>query len=532
MKGFFKKQFFFFISSVSLTTCAAIQQWDWSTINVNNIVLPNICGTAIAEYQYSGEVGCPHSNWAHWEAKEFHNGRRTIANGDRSGIACNGRNLWRDDIKLIQDLGCNSFRFSVEWSNIEPQEGEFNQEALNYYIERCEALLKVGIEPMITLLHFTTPQWFEELGGFEKEENIHYFVRFCEYVFAALSDKVKLWCTINEIGATAFEGYIHGTHPPGYRMALLRWAKYVRSMCSAHCQVYKALKAMPNGKDAQIGLVHAYLTFEPHSYSSELIPRVLLPGVAAYGIFEGLRSLLSFDKDLSAHRKSRMLGAGVTLGALCGLLTFQRTALEGIPSRFMTYMFNGAMLNFLKTGTLFSPMPGLRMTISDAPECYDFIGINCYSRVVLKSRIADKLVSGGDMVVPAGRDGEIMTDMQFAICPEALYGAIVEISQLRDTGVPIYITENGIADSDDDRRALWIKRYLYAVSKAIRDGYDVRGYYYWSLMDNFEWNEGLYEKRFGLYAVDFESQERTRTLRKSSELYRDALLTAERVSNT
>ncbi|HRN78199.1 MAG TPA: family 1 glycosylhydrolase [Candidatus Dependentiae bacterium] len=456
---------FLFISFPLVATL----HWDWSHININDIVLPPLCGVSMSEYQNSGAINCPDSNWAHWEAQGTINGYPTIDGNQTSGIACDFWNNYKNDIQLIKELGCNALRLSVEWSIIEPQKGKFNQAAMDHYKDVCNELIANGITPMITLHHFTHPQWFEERGGFEREENIRYFVRFCERIFMHLQDQVKLWCTINEIGPYAFQGYIHGAFPPG-KHNIYTAATVMKHMLIAHVDVYNTLKALPGGKDTQIGIVHQYLSFESHSYIS---------------------------------------------------------VLEHIPSLFMNYVFNDAIVHFLKTGELFPRIPLLRRTIVDAPDAYDFIGLNFYSRVVLKSNIFDKLIncdfSTKDIVAPACLDGEIMTDMEYPIYPEGLYIALKEMAQL---GKPIYVTENGVPDGNDDRRPLYIKRYLYALSQAIKEGVDVRGYFYWSLMDNFEWDRG-YNKKFGLYEADFTTQKRS--LRPGAQCYQRAIQTSSRV---
>lgn len=489
-----------------------ISLWDWSTINLDDIVLPQIRGVGTSAYQIYGQQECPDSNWAAWESKKVHNGYRTIEHDDFSRDACNGWHHCFEDINLIKELGCNSYRFSIEWSKIEPTEGEFCQEAIDHYVAFAKALVAAGIEPMITLHHFTHPQWFEDRGGFENEDNIHYFVRFCTRMFNALSDDVKLWCTINEIGPFVFQGYINGAFPPG-KHSFLSAFKVMRTMLKAHCDVYRALKQLPHGNECKIGLVHAYLAIEP--YSS--LRKTMLTSAVSLALLGYMQALMSehYTPDASLQSALQYTAGVAALGA--GL-----NVLEQAPAYVMDYIFNGAMLNFLKTGTLFPYIPYLRTTIEDAPSCYDFIGINVYSRVVIRSRVLDALVTRdfNDVVYPTCREGEIMTDMQYGICPEALYESIKAMSTLK---VPLYITENGISDAYDDRRPLFIKRYLYALSKAIKDGYDVRGYYYWSLMDNFEWNEG-YAKKFGLYAVDMNTKERT--MKKSAQLYRDAITTA------
>jgi len=497
----------FTISGTSLLQ-ARLEHWDWRAVDLNAITLPSIMGTSVSEYQVSGAHNCPHSNWAHWEGKKIHNGRPTIQGNDWSGSACNFWHSCYQDIALIKQLGCNSFRFSIEWSNIEPQEGQFCQEAINHYRDFCVGLRHAGIEPMITLHHFTHPHWFEQKGGFANAENIHYFVRFCERVFTQLSSQVTLWCTINEIGPFVFQGYIQGVFPPGLSGDLWTALNVMRTMMQAHCAVYKALKALPGGDKAQIGLVHQYLTIESHTTS------YMQPALQMLGTYAAGATLWSMWASLvpktTKFRTSWALGVAA-LGAL--------NPVERIPAWFMTYIFNDALMHFLKTGTVFPFIPGLRLTIADGRDCCDFIGLNFYSRVVIESRLIAYVLSGGvgECAFPHCRQGELMTDMEYGVCPEGLYAAIKDMSQF---GKPIYITENGVADKHDDIRALWIKRYLYAVSKALADGYDVRGYYYWSLMDNFEWDRG-YGQRFGLYEVDRITQQRR--LRHSAQCYAEAI---------
>jgi beta-glucosidase/6-phospho-beta-glucosidase/beta-galactosidase len=552
-----------FFALPCVDACADLQKWSkqtWDDLYNAPLLLPALCGTAVSEYQVSGSASCPHSNWAAWEAKGTHKGHPTIKNNDRSGDACHFWHTWPEDINLITDLGCNAFRFSIEWSVIEPEEGVFCMEAVQHYIDMVNALLARGIEPMITLHHFTHPQWFEEKGGFASEDNIKFFVRFCEYVFNHLSDRVTLWCTINEIGPFVFEGYIEGVFPPGKTMALREAALVMRTMLKAHCEVYRALKKLPNGKTAQIGLVHQYAPFESHTAVPKTAFKIFVGCGLVAGACVALKKMFFNTTDMLempdflpclpttvSFTKSDMFGTypltkyvhydvhnyfGVgTAYALSGvgaLLSGARSlymfnAMEKMPAMFMDYIFNGAMLHFLKTGTIFPYIPFLRMTIEDAPQLYDFIGLNCYSRMVMRSRVQDA-VSGlpapdpeFPIVHPSGKDGELMTDMPYAICPEALYEGIVEIAKL---GKPIFITECGAPDRSDVYRGFYIKSYLYALSRAMREGYDIRGFFYWSLMDNFEWNRG-YEQKFGLYHVDFKTQKRSLYL--GSQVYKELL---------
>jgi beta-glucosidase len=412
-------------------------------------------GAALSEYQNSGALNCPDSNWAHWEATRFKNGKPHIVHNQKSGKADDFWHSYAADIKLMLKVGINSLRFSIEWSVIEPQEGQFNEQALQYYYKRCKALQEAGITPMITLHHFTHPQWFELLGAFEKEENIDYFIRFCKKVFDLLASCVQLWCTINEPAIYAFQGYIRGVFPPG-KKNIFTALRVLKNLMQAHTQVYATLKAMPHGHHVHIGFIHQCLAFKPYNTINPL---------------------------------------------------------ERVTAYVLNYFVDQLTLNFCFSQFFKIYIPGVIHLEYRAPhdqKLADFIGINYYSRVLVRSQwsIRQPLIS-------AHYPHEIMTDMPYAIYPNGLYDTIKKISTLN---IPIYITENGIADAQDTRRNLFLKHYLHALEKALKKGFDVRGYYYWTLMDNFEWNEG-YTMKFGLYSVNFETQERQ--LRPGARYYAD-----------
>ena len=357
------KKFFVFVLFLSAALQAVVPQWHWESINTDNLDLPIMSsgfkwGVALSEYQNSGASQFPDSNWAHWERKKFYNGIPTIKTHEDSGYACNFWETYPEDIKLIKELGCNSLRISVEWSAIEPVEGQFNQDALDHYkdlIDRCNA---AGIDVMVTIYHWTHPQWFEDKGAFEKEENIHYFVRYSVKVFEALQSRVRLWCTINEIGSVVIQAYLRGVFPPGKSNPWLAM-KVMRCMMLAHCETYKALKKLPGGYEAQIGLVHAYVPFEPHD--------------------------LGYDQPIA--QPAAPTKAVDTQWSLPRLMVAQMNVIERGGAAWMSFFFNDQMLKFLRTGSMLDWIPGLRLTVADATDCFDFIGLNFYARVVLESKI-------------------------------------------------------------------------------------------------------------------------------------------------
>lgn len=427
---------------------------------VSSFTVPQgfLWGTAISEYQVSGSIHCPNSNWAQWE-RQFHpNGKPRILNESISGTACDFKSLYHQYIPIMQELRTNAFRFSIEWSNIEPQEGKFSEVELNHYEQLCDHLLAAGLMPMITLHHFTDPLWFCQKGGFEREENIFYFVRFCKKIFERLSGKVNFWATFNEPNIYMFQGYLRGVFPPG-KSNPLKAIEVMANLLKAHEQTYFALKNMANGAHAQIGFVHQYLKFYPYS---------------------------------------------------------RLNPLERIPGLAYNYLLNEAVLNFFKTGSFKINIPFLfkyEYHASRQKKMIDFIGLNYYSRVLIKAQMNLK-----KFLVPAAYPHEIMTDMPYAMYPEGIYHAIQDLSTLQ---VPMYITENGISDAKDDRREHFIDKYLMHMGKALTDGYDIRGYFYWSLMDNFEWDEG-HAQKFGLCHVDFETKRPI--IRQSAWRYRDIIV--------
>ncbi|CAN0040737.1 unnamed protein product, partial [Ectocarpus sp. 4 AP-2014] len=331
------------------------------------------------------------------------------------------------------------------------------QAAIDHYHEEIDLLLAGGIVPMVTLLHFTHPLWLEDRGGFEDSASPAAFVAFSRRMYREYGGKVSLWCTINEPEVCTANGYATGMFPPGKLAALQKSGIVLGNLLKAHVYIALHEEAAAAGREVEVGIVKDLFQFHPYRW---------------YNVLDHL------------------------LAWLCDTL------------------FNQVIIEFLKTGRYRWWVPfcaSVRFTDGRAPTANDFVGLNYYSHyyaslwnVIFEPDMEEKL-----RALPA----ETMTDMPHCMYPEGLYCALKAISAI---GHPIYVTENGIADADDTRRRLYLKRYLYALSRAIKDGCDVRGYFYWSLYDNFEWCEG-YGPRFGLYEVDFGTQRRT--LRDSSKYY-------------
>lgn len=428
-------------------------RWDWSKIDTNDVAFPKgfIWGTATAAHQIEGNNR--NTNWGEWEMLP---GR--IKDGSDATNAVDGWDRSLSDVRLMKDLGVNSYRFSLAWNKIEPEKGRFDESALKHYDELIDELRRNGIEPMITLHHFTHPLWFERLGAFEKEENIAHFVDFSKLVFERYRHRVRYWVTINEPNVFVTSGYFNTVFPPGKPAPKLA-AEVMKNLLKAHVSVYKTLRSLDQGANdrnrrSEIGLAISIFQFEP----------------------------------------ARRWHLG-----------------DWAIARVSSNAFNESVLGFFRDGRMNFYVPfEVDLTYDDleAPATLDFVGVNYYSHYAYRF---DADFKKATQSLPV--DGEAMTDMPYTIYTEGIYRAIADSSTLRK---PIIITENGIADARDDRRERYIRESLYAVSKAIRDGYDVRGYYYWTLFDNFEWAEG-YTQKFGLYAVDPATNERT--LRNGSRAF-------------
>ena len=404
-------------------------------------------GTATSAYQVEG--GNTNNDW--WA---FEQEAGAIWHGDRCGDACG---WWRDaegDLDLMAEMGQNAHRLSVEWSRIEPVEGTFDPSAIRRYRALLDGMRSRGIEPMVTLHHFTTPLWMARQGGWTNRRIIERFRRFVAYVVGALADQVRLWCTINEPAIYASEAYFVGIHAPGRRNvpeALL----VLRNMLLAHGAAYQVIHEIQ--PEASVGLVKNVRLFDP------------------------------------AH---------------------PRRLLDRLAAGFVDHVFNEMTLRSVESGRLAIPMSlgGRRAELTDS---LDFIGLNYYTRDLVAfdlGRPSDlflhRFPTPGAEISDIGREGTYGE-----VYPEGLYRALVRVARL---GKPIYVTEIGLPDADDDQRPRFLLTHLAQVHRAIAEGMPVRGFFHWSLLDNFEWSEG-WDLRFGLVAFDPRTGERR--MRSSGELY-------------
>ncbi|MBM3694557.1 MAG: glycosyl hydrolase family protein [Actinobacteria bacterium] len=360
-------------------------------------------GTATAAHQVEG--GNWNNDWWAWE----HDPASPCV--EPSGDACDHYHRYLEDLGLLASLGFNAYRFSLEWSRIEPEEGEFSQAALGHYRRMVEACREGGLEPVVTLHHFTTPRWVADRGGWADPATAGRFARFAAAAADALADEVRWVCTINEPNILATMGYLTGLFPPGERDPE-RHRRAQGVLAAAHRRAVEVVRrAIP---EAAVGLTLAmsdYQAAEP--------------------------------------------GGEATLEAL-------RDSDEG--------------------------------PLLEAAAAGDFVGVQAYSRI--------RVGRAGPLGPPRGAE---QTLMGWEFYPEALEAAVRRAH--RETGLPVLVTENGVAVADDTRRVEYVRRALEGVGRCLADGVPVRGYCYWSALDNFEWALG-YGPTFGLIEVDRQSLQR------------------------
>ncbi len=228
------------------------------------------------------EGNCTNNNWYTFENSKRPDGTSPVLHGDKSGEACNHWEQYESDIALIRELGCNTYRFSIEWSKIMPSPGKVDHDAIKHYhsvLDQClmendAAYLKsktysglpaIKLEPCITLFHFTHPQWLEDMGGWENEVSVKHFVEFTELVFREYGSRCKLWVTLNEPEGFAYCGWVLGMHPPGKKDNYRKLTTVMSNLLRAHTEAYFLIKSLPHGEQTEIGWCKSQFQYDPES---------------------------------------------------------------------------------------------------------------------------------------------------------------------------------------------------------------------------------------------------------------------------
>jgi beta-glucosidase len=417
-------------------------------------------GIATAAYQIEGawnEDGKGESIW-----DRFSHTPGQIENGDTGDIACDHYHRWREDVALMRRLGVQAYRFSISWPRVLPAgRGAVNQAGLDFYDRLVDALLEAGIQPFVTLYHWDLPQALQDLGGWGERDVCGWFADYAALMACRLGDRVRHWATFNEPWVAAFVGYRDGRHAPGLKDEKLA-LQAAHHLLVAHGLATQAIRAA-----ASQSLVGIVLNTGPTEPATDLAP------------------------DRALAERSWQENEGWFLDPL-----LRR---QYPPAAWAAY---GSRVPTTQPGD---------MTLIAQP--LDFLGVNYYTR---------RVVQDGRIVSPV--PGSEYTEMGWEIHAPALRRLLVRLNEEYPIP-PLYITENGAAFKDevspdghvhDARRLNYLRDHFTQTRLAMNDGVDVRGYFVWSLLDNFEWAHG-YSKRFGLVYVDYATQ--MRIVKDSGEWY-------------
>ncbi|GGH06030.1 GH1 family beta-glucosidase [Mucilaginibacter phyllosphaerae] len=416
-------------------------------------------GVSTAALQIEGACDADGKGPSIWDTFSARKGK--ILNGDKPHKACDFYSRYEQDIDLVKELNIPNFRFSIAWSRILPDgTGNINQAGVNHYNKVINYCLKQGIEPWITLYHWDLPQALEDKGGWTNREIVNWFSNFVTVCAQNFGDRVKHWMVMNEPAVFTGAGYFLGIHAPG-RMGLRNFLPAIHHVVLSIVAGARLLRQMV--PLAQIGNTFSCSYIEPYADK----PRHIKAAKRA----DALINRLYIEP---------LLGLGYP--------TDEVSALKGI------YKY---------------VQPGDEANMSFD---FDFIGIQNYTREIVKYSFFTPYI--GASLVKAENRGVELTDMKWEVYPPAIYQMIKKFNAYPQIK-KLIITENGAAfpdvvfdgKVDDQRRVNYLKTHLQQVLKAKQEGYDVHGYFVWTLTDNFEWAEG-YHPRFGLIHIDFNTQQR------------------------
>lgn len=438
-----------------------------------------VWGAATSAYQIEGAVHQDGRTDSVWD--EFAQRTGAIFQHQSGNPACDHYNRVAEDVGLMQQIGLRAYRFSIAWPRVQPDgPGKVNQKGLAFYDRLVDALLAAKIEPWLTLYHWDMPMWVHHRGGLLNREFVGWFEDYAAAVVDRLSDRVQKWMTINEPQVFCKFGYGDGTNAPGMKLSLSEQLQTVHISLMAHGRACQVIRARAKTKPT-VGWA--------------LVGRTDVPATDSAA-------------DIEAARRSTL---GVSTPDLWNNTLYADPAILGSYPE-------DALRIYAPAKPVIQPGD---MELIKQP--LDYYGLNIYDGRQVRAG-----ANGAAEVVPFGL-GHPQTLFKWFIVPSALRWGPRFIHERYK--LPVYITENGISCPDwvhmdgkvhDPQRVDYTRRYLSELRRAIADGADIRGYFHWSLMDNFEWAEG-YQQRFGLIHVDIPTGKRT--LKESAHWYREVIRT-------
>jgi beta-glucosidase len=441
---------------------------------MSKLIFPQdfIWGAATASYQIEGAVREDGRGESIWD-RFSHTPGRTYE-GQTGDAACDHYHRYPEDVALMAELGLKGYRFSIAWPRIFPAgSGKPNPQGIGFYQKLIDRLLQKGIDPLVTLYHWDLPQKLQDQGGWDNRDTVSHFADYAAYIFETLGDRVAKWITFNEPSIAALNGHALGEHAPGFTDYALA-IRVSHHLNLAHAQAVRIYRQ--TGLPGRIGTTLNFTTVYPASDSAE--------DRAAARLVDGHNNRWYSDPVLKGAYPQDMLD-------------FYLKKLKGPQIR-----------------------PGDMELLAGAP--IDFLGVNYYFPTFVKSAPGNGFL-GYVQLKPAGN----YTAMGWEVNPQGLYDLLMWLD--RDYNHPVlYVTENGAAFQDaciggkvaDPDRIAYLKGHFEAAHRAIQNGVNLKGYYVWSLLDNFEWAHG-YSKRFGVIYTDYPTQ--NRIWKDSARWYREVI---------
>jgi len=423
-----------------------------------------IYGVATASFQIEG--GIDQRLPCIWDT--FCSLENTIVDGSNGDIACDHYNKWSQDIDMIDSLGVDAYRLSVSWGRVVNEDGSINEQGIAFYTTLLDRLIAKGIKPFVTLYHWDLPQHLEDKGGWLNRETAYEFQKYTEIVIQAFGNRVHSYATLNEPFCSAYLGYEIGIHAPGIKGKEFG-KKAAHHLLLAHGLGMKSLKRL----------------------SPNTINGIVLNFTPCYPASENLYDIKAAE-----------------------------FADDYFNQWYIKPIFDAEYPEILAQLPASQHPDIIEGDLDIISESVDFLGINYYTRAVYQA-------DDNEDFSQISLNNVSLTDMGWEIYPQGFSDLLISLNN-KYTLPPIYITENGAAMPDniidgkveDEHRVAYYQSHLNAVNTAIESGVDIRGYFAWSLLDNFEWAEG-YLKRFGIVYVDYQSQKRT--IKSSGYAYRDLL---------
>lgn len=423
-------------------------------LTAKNFPAEFIFGAATSSYQIEGQKfgGAGLTHWDQFAAR-----LGAVVNGENGSLACDHYHRFEDDLDLLKGLG--AYRFSTSWARVLPEgTGTINQEGLDFYDSLVDAILERGLQPFLTLYHWDLPAALADKGGWQNPDIAKWFGDYTDIILDRIGDRIESVATLNEPWCVAWLSHFLGQHAPGL------------------CEIRAAARAMHH-----VLLAHA-----------ESMERMRKRGQKNLGI------VLNFEHAQSLDNSPANIEAAATFDAI-----FNRWFIEAIST--------GSYPSEAMAGLALHMPEGWEKDLERIHQPIDWLGVNYYTRQILSYE------SNSDWPHYKSNPGKLpKTDMDWEIFPQGLSMILNRLKNDYIGDLPIYVTENGMAGNDkivgakvaDTERWDFIQSHLGAVRQAMDSGCNVRGYFYWSLLDNYEWAFG-YDKRFGLVHVDFETQKRT-----------------------